>query len=113
MSTTSNNLATFAETNNKNPMNHSVSKMRYSFPKTKRFDYGYGKDSSKQFIYNLPEVQGKRGTSLGYGKKSNFMHVEEYKKASLTDTRNNFGQKKGVLPQVIHLEVPGLCMLKL
>ena len=89
---------TFAEINNKSPFNHSTAKMRYSFPKTERFNYGFGKNSSKQFLYNLPEVKDPRGTSIGYGKKSDFMKVEDYKKASLTDTRNNFNLNKSLSP---------------
>jgi hypothetical protein len=67
--------------------------MRYSFSKSKRFDYNYGKNSSKQFIYNLPEVRDNRATSLGYGDRSNFTKVEDYKKAPFTDTRNNINMK--------------------
>jgi len=89
---------TYAEINNRSPFNKSSAKMRYSFPKTERFNYGYGKNSSKQFLYNLPEVSDPRGTSLGYGKKSDFMKVEDYKKASITDTRNNFNPKKTLSP---------------
>ena len=89
---------TYAEINNKCPMNHSTAKMRYSIPKTERFNYGYGKNSSKQFLYNLPDVKDYRGTSIGYGKKSDFLKVEEYKKAPITDTRNNFDVKKALSP---------------
>jgi hypothetical protein len=85
---------TFSEINNKSPFNNSTAKMRYSFPKSERFAYNYGKNSSKQFLYDLPEVSYQRGTSIGYGKKSDFTKVEDYKKASFTDTRNNFNVKK-------------------
>lgn len=89
---------TYAEVNHKSPMNKSTAKMRYSIPKAERFNYGLGKNSSKQFLYNLPEVRDYRGTSIGYGKKSDFMKIEEYKKAPFTDTRNNFNPKKTLSP---------------
>jgi hypothetical protein len=85
---------TFAEIINKSPVNNSTAKMRYSFPKSERFVYDYGKNSSRQFLYDLPEVSNQRGTSIGYGKKSDFTKVEDYKRASFTDTRNNFNLKK-------------------
>jgi hypothetical protein len=97
-SITNNDIFTYAEKNNKNPMNNSKSKMRYSFPKSERFNINYGKNTSKQFFYNLPEVKQTRSTSLGYGNKLNFMKVEEYKKVAYYDTRNNFDKKLAYTP---------------
>lgn len=86
---------TFSEINSKSPINHSTAKMRYSFPKTERFNNDYGKNKSRQFLFNIPEVAfNHRAASIGYGKKSDFTKVEDYKKASFTDTRNNFDVKK-------------------
>jgi hypothetical protein len=98
MSTTRNLLSSFNEKNNKNPMNNSKAKMRYSFPKSERFKYNSGKNSSMEFLYNIPDNKETRGTSLGYGKKLNFTKVEDYKTAPYTDIRNNFDKKLAYTP---------------
>ena len=98
LQSTNSNLITFNEKNFKNTMNNSKAKMRYSFPKTERFKENYGKNSSKQFYYNIPEIKDTRGTSLGYGKKSNFTKIEDYKTAPYTDIRNNFDKKLAYTP---------------
>jgi hypothetical protein len=84
----------FCEINEKSLLNSSTAKMKYSFPKSQRLVYYYGKNSSKQFLYNLPDVSNHRGTSLGYGKKTDFTIVEDYKKANIYDTRNNLDINK-------------------
>jgi hypothetical protein len=89
---------TFSEANFKSPLNYSTAKMRYSFPKAERFNNKYGQYSSKQFLYNIPDSFKKQGTSLGYGEKTDFTKVQEYKKAAFTDTRNNLSARKAFSP---------------
>lgn len=48
-------------------INNSTAKAMYSFPLAKRFDK-LEKDNSS-FFYNIPSTIGKKGTSIGYGKK--------------------------------------------
>lgn len=52
------------------PLNHSLTKQMYSFGKAERFPKisQYGTFS----FYNLPDVKTMRGTSFGYGNKSDF-----------------------------------------
>ncbi len=89
----------FPEIINKSPLNHSPSKMMYSFPTTKRFEYGYGKNSSKTFLYDLPEIKNKtKGASIGYGKKSDFTQVPESRKAAFHEYTDNFDYKKSGMP---------------
>lgn len=89
----------FPEIINKSPLNHSPSKMMYSFPKTSRFNYGYGKDSSKTFLYDLPEIQNKtKGASIGYGHKSDFTKVPDIHKAAFHEYKDGFDFKKSGQP---------------
>jgi len=88
----------FAEYVNKSPLNHSTAKMMYSFPKTQRFNYGYGKNSSKTFLYNLPDVRDYRGTSIGLGKKSDFTHVDDIHKAPFYSNKDGFDVKNSGSP---------------
>lgn len=89
----------FPELINKSPLNHSPSKMMYSFPKTKRFDYNNGKNSSKTFLYDLPEIKNKtKGAYIGYGHKSDFTKVPEIHKAPFHTYKDNFDFKKSGNP---------------
>jgi hypothetical protein len=88
----------FAEIINKSPLNHSSAKMMYSFPQTKRFDYGYGKNSSKTFLYNLPDVRDFRGTSIGLGNKSDFTKTSNVHKVAFYSNKDGFDLKKSGKP---------------
>jgi hypothetical protein len=52
------------ETIHNNPMNNSVSKMLYSFPKSKRFHRTNYLDLP---FYTLPNLKSKRCTTFGVG----------------------------------------------
>lgn len=51
------------------PIYNSVSKQMYSFGKAERFKRTSRKDALYSF-YSLPDTKSKRGSSIGYGKKS-------------------------------------------
>lgn len=51
------------------PLNNSVSKQMYSFPKAKRFDEKVNKSLCDK-LYDLPDIKDKRSTSIGYGQKT-------------------------------------------
>lgn len=53
------------------PLNTSVSKMQYSFPKSPRFPRDTRAVSTHAF-YELPPITAKRTTTLGYGTKYDF-----------------------------------------
>jgi len=60
-------------------MNHSKTKQMYSFPKEKRF-----REKQKEhteYLYEIPGTKETRTTSLGYGKKYDFV-AEYLKKAN-------------------------------
>ena len=61
-----------------NQLNHSISKQMYSFPKSKRFSSPINLNTSLTFYYSLPSLLSKRGTSLGYGNKSDFTKGKNY-----------------------------------
>jgi hypothetical protein len=52
-------------------INTSTSKAMYAFSRAPRF-HSVSKDNST-FLYNLPDVANRNGTSIGYGKKTNFV----------------------------------------
>ena len=52
-------------------INTSTSKAMYAFPRAPRF-HSLSKDNST-FLYNLPDVANRNGTSIGYGQKTNFV----------------------------------------
>lgn len=83
----------FAETVNKSSLNHSTAKMMFSFPKTERFNYGYGKNSSKTFLYNIPDLGYNKGTSIGYGRKSDFTKVSDIHKSPFYTYEDGFDPK--------------------
>ena len=43
----------------------------YAFPRAPRF-HSLSKDNYT-FLYNLPDVANRKGTSIGYGQKTNFV----------------------------------------
>ena len=89
----------FPEIINKSPLNHSPSKMMFSFPKTKRFESSFAKNSSRTFLYDLPEIKNKtKGASIGYGKKSDFTKVPEIRKAAFHEYKDNFDFKSSGKP---------------
>ncbi|CAK86276.1 unnamed protein product (macronuclear) [Paramecium tetraurelia] len=67
---------------NKSPLNHSVSKQLYSFPKANRFKEF--KDTACPNIYTLPSMMSKRGAGIGYGQKSDLISE------SITPGPNNY-----------------------
>ena len=88
----------FANVINRSPLNHSTAKMMYSFPKTERFNYGWGKNSSKSFHYNLPDVKNFRGTSIGLGKKSDFTKTNDINKVPFYDNKRGFDSNNSRSP---------------
>lgn len=59
----------------KNPLNNSTSKMLYSFSKTKRFAH---KSKDDLPFYTLPDLNDKRTTAFGFGKKTAFEDKKGY-----------------------------------
>lgn len=92
------NEVPFAKLINKSQLNHSTAKMMYSFPKTQRFNYGFGKNSSKTFHYNLPEVKNFRGTSIGFGIKSDFTKTNDINKVPFYDNKRRFDSNNSRSP---------------
>lgn len=88
----------FATLVNRSPLNHSTAKMMYSFTKTERFNYGFGKNSCKTFHYNLPEVRSFRGTSIGFGKKSDFTKTNETHKVPFYGYNRGFDSNNSRSP---------------
>jgi len=88
----------FSEKINKSQLNHSTAKMMYSFPKTERFNYGYGKNSSKTFLYNLPNVRDFRGSSIGFGKKSDFTKTNDIHEVPFYNHKDGFDLRKSGQP---------------
>lgn len=86
-------LTSNVEKINKSPINRSKSKMIYSFSKSIRFEEIKSK-GSKTFIYELPNVKNRRSTSLGYGKKLDFVIKHINKKAPYYDIPSDFNAKK-------------------
>ena len=62
-------------------LNHSKSKMMYSFCKSARFPKNQ-MNSSVDVMYNLPSVQSKRKTTFGFGKKSDFCKKDNHSSSS-------------------------------
>jgi hypothetical protein len=56
----------------KHPLNNSVSKQQFSFPKQARFADYAPKQWCSQSFYDLPSTKNVRTTSLGYGNKYDF-----------------------------------------
>lgn len=81
----------------KSPLNRSKSKHFYSFSKSIRFD-DMKSQSSKTFTYELPTVKSRRSTSLGYGKKFDFVIKHINKKAPFYDIPSDFNPKKPANP---------------
>ena len=81
----------------KSPINRSKSKHLYSFSKSIRFDEIKNK-SSKTFSYELPVLKNRRSTSLGYGKKFDFVIKHINKKAPFYDIPSEFCTKKPPTP---------------
>jgi hypothetical protein len=88
----------FAQLINKSSLNHSTAKMMYSFPKTERFNYGFGRNSSRTFHYNLPEVKNFRGTSIGFGKKSDFTKTNDLHTVPFYDNKRGFDSNNSRTP---------------
>ena len=88
----------FANIVNRSPLNHTKAKMMYTFPKTERFNYGFGKNSCKTFLYNLPEVKDFRSTSIGFGKKSDFTKTNETHKVPFYDNKRGFDSNNSRSP---------------
>jgi len=73
----------------KSPINRSKSKHLYSFSKCIRFD-DIKNNSSKTFTYELPTLKNRRSTSLGYGKKFDFIIKHINKKVPFYDLPSEF-----------------------
>lgn len=81
----------------KSPINRSKSKHLYSFSKSIRFD-DLKNQSSKTFTYELPTLKNRRSTSLGYGKKFDFIIKHINKKVPFYDIPSEFNPKKPPTP---------------
>lgn len=79
------------------PINKSRSKQTYSFSKSQRFDE-IKLQGSKTFSYELPEMKNRRSTSLGYGKKFDFILKHINKKTPFYDLPSEFNNKKPTTP---------------
>ena len=83
----------------KSPLNTSISKSMYTFPKTMRFqdlkkgryDINYKNISMANTLYQLPDVKSKRATSIGYGTKYDFTK-EQKNKAPYYNMKSDFGK---------------------
>jgi hypothetical protein len=79
------------------PINKSRSKHTYSFSKGQRFD-DLKNRGSKTFHYDMPNVKGRRSTSMGYGKKFDFIIKHINKKTPFYDLPSEFSKKKPTTP---------------
>lgn len=81
----------------KSPINRSKSKQSFSFSKCVRFDE-MKSQSSKTFTYELPTLKNRRSTSMGFGKKFDFVIKHINKKAPFYDIPSEFNPKKPPTP---------------
>jgi len=81
----------------KSPINNSKSKHLYSFSKSIRFDE-IKSQGSKTFTYELPTLKNRRSTSMGYGKKYDFVIKHINKKTPFYDLPSDFNSKKPPTP---------------
>jgi hypothetical protein len=79
------------------PINNSKGKSTYSFSKGIRFDEIKLK-GSKTFHYELPIVKNERSTSMGYGKKFDFIIKHINKRVPFYDIPSEFNSKKPKTP---------------
>ena len=79
------------------PINRSKSKHTYSFSKSMRFEQ-LKSPPSKTFLYELPSVKNKRSTTMGYGKKFDFVIKHINKKVPFYDIPSDFNLKRPQTP---------------
>lgn len=79
------------------PVNRSKSKHTYSFCKSQRFDEIKLK-GSKTFSYELPSMRNRRSTSMGYGKKFDFILKHINKITPFYNMPSEFNKVKPVSP---------------
>ena len=79
------------------PINKSKSKHTYSFSKAQRFN-DLKNRGSKTFHYETPEVKNRRSTSMGYGKKYDFIIKHINKQTPFYDLPSEFNKKKPKSP---------------
>ena len=60
------------------PLNLSVSKQMYSFPKADRFGSNK-RPVCAQFSYNISDTKTKRATGMGYGRRMQYLERKEAK----------------------------------
>ena len=79
------------------PVNRSKSKQTYSFSKSQRFDE-IKLRGCKTFSYEIPTMKNRRSTSMGYGKKYDFILKHINHKTPFYDLPSEFNNKKPVNP---------------
>jgi hypothetical protein len=79
------------------PINTSKGKSTFSFSKGSRFDEIKLK-GSKTLYYELPMMKNERYTSMGYGKKYDFVIKHINKRAPFYDLPSEFNLKKPTTP---------------
>ncbi len=81
----------------KSPVNRSKSKQSFSFCKSTRFDEIKSK-GCKTFSYELPMLKNLRCTSMGFGKKYNFIIKHINTNTPYYDLPSDFNTKKPTSP---------------
>jgi len=79
------------------PINKSKAKQTYSFSKGLRFEE-IKLQGSKTFSYELPTMKNRRSTSMGYGKKFDFIIKHINKKTPFYDLPSEFNHQKPTTP---------------
>lgn len=79
------------------PVNRSKSKHTYSFSKSMRFEE-IKSPASKTFVYELPTLKSNRSTTMGYGKKFDFVIKHINKKVPFYEIPSDFNPKKPQTP---------------
>ena len=79
------------------PINRSKSKHTFSFSKSTRFEE-IKSPASKTFVYELPSLKSNRSTTLGFGKKFDFVIKHINKQVPFYEIPSDFGAKKPQSP---------------
>lgn len=79
------------------PINRSKSKHTFSFSKSMRFE-DLKSPASKTFVYELPDLKSNRSTTMGYGKKFDFVIKHINTKTPFYDIPSEFNPKKPQSP---------------
>jgi hypothetical protein len=79
------------------PINRSKSKHTFSFSKSMRFEE-VKSQASKTFVYELPNLKSNRSTTMGYGKKFDFVIKHINHKVPFYEIPSDFNTQKPQTP---------------